>query len=136
MPERAWLRIRLVRGSNAGKCPVAVLRRIGSLIAVGVTLSLLLAGCPSPQELAGAGETGCHQEYAGVMGITLPETSRLSCAAINNLNSSMPAEPETYLERGDSPRLLWKCKFYGVEAPRVLFRCEHEKRHFSIVKKL
>lgn len=64
----------------------------------------------------------------------MPETSRLNCAAINRLTSSMPSEPETFLERGDSPRLLWKCRFYGAEAGRVLLRCEHDKRHFSIVK--
>jgi hypothetical protein len=64
----------------------------------------------------------------------VPETSRLSCAAINRLTSSMPSEPETFLERGDSPRLLWKCKFYGEEAHRVVLRCEYDERHFSIVK--
>lgn len=114
--------------------PPILTRRIVMLITVGAVLSVLLAGCPSPQKLAGVGQTGCRQKYAGVMSDTLPETSRLSCAAISNLNSSMPAEPETYLERGDSPRLLWKCKFYGAEAQRVLLRCEHDKRHFSIVK--
>lgn len=35
---------------------------------------------------------------------------------------------------GESPRLLWKCIYYGAEAKRVLLRCEHHKRHFSIVK--
>ena len=65
----------------------------------------------------------------------MPGTSRLSCAAINNLTADMPSEPETYLTTDDSPRrLLWKCNFYGAEARRVLLRCEHDRRHFSIVK--
>lgn len=64
----------------------------------------------------------------------MPETSRLSCTAIDHLSSSMPAEPEVFLTESDSPRLLWKCRFYGEEARRVLLRCEHEERHFSIVK--
>src|SRR3954464_14745704 len=108
-------------------------RRIGSLITVGVVLSVLLAGCPSPQSLAGGGSS-CRRPYAGGTGVDVPETSRLSCAAINDMTSSMPSKPETYLDRGDSPRLLWKCIFYGAEAQRVLLHCEHDKRHFSIVK--
>lgn len=56
----------------------------------------------------------------------------LSCAAIDKLIDTMPSEPETYLTGGDSSRLLWKCTFHGTEAQRVLFRCEHDKRHFSI----
>lgn len=65
----------------------------------------------------------------------MPETSRLSCAAIDKLTSSMPSEPETYLSTDDSPRrLLWKCRFFGAEAQQILLRCEHDKRHFSIVK--
>gem|GEM_PF-6732717 len=47
----------------------------------------------------------------------------------------MPSEPETYLAMADSSqRLIWKCDFYGAEAQRVLLRCEHDKRRFSIVK--
>jgi hypothetical protein len=65
----------------------------------------------------------------------MPETSRLSCATINNLTFDMPSKPETYLTTDDSPRhLLWKCNFYGAEAQRALLRCKHHKRHFSIVK--
>ncbi len=109
-------------------------RRTGSLIVAGVALGLLLAGCPSPQEIAGGG-SGCRRPYAGVNGVDVPETSRLSCAAINNQTSDMPSEPETYLSTDDSPRrLLWKCKFHGAEAQRILLRCEHNKRRFSIVK--
>jgi hypothetical protein len=116
---------------------------IGRMVGLGtvaVALGVLFAGCPSPQEVAGSqgeaagGRSGCRRPYAGGTGVDVPETSRLTCAAINRLTSSMPSEPETYLERGDSPRLLWKCTFYGAQARRVLLRCEHDKRHFSIVK--
>src|ERR1700750_1956094 len=109
--------------------------RIGSLVTVGVALSVLLAGCPDPRP-AGGLTAGCQRDYGGVPGVDRVETSRLSCDAIDRLTSSMPSEPETYLSRDDSPRgLLWKCKFYGTEARPVLLRCEHGKRHFSIVKR-
>jgi hypothetical protein len=107
---------------------------VGILIAAGVALGILLTGCTSPQELVGGG-SGCRQPYAGVTGVDRPETSGLSCSAIDSLISTMPSEPETYLTTGDSPpHLLWKCTFYGGEARRVLLRCEHDKRHFSIIK--
>jgi hypothetical protein len=109
-------------------------RRIIGLIVVGVASSLLLAGCPDPREVAGAGVTGCERQIDDVASKTRTETSKLNCAAINDLVSSIPGEPENYLIRGDSPRLLWKCQFFGTEAKRVLLRCEHGKRHFSIVK--
>lgn len=108
-------------------------RQIGSLIAVGVALSVLLAGCPDPRAAVGV-TSGCQREYGGVKGVDRPETSRLSCAAIDKLSDTMPGEPETFLTSGGSPRLLWKCKFYGTEAGRVLLQCEHHKRHFSLVK--
>lgn len=128
--DRKWRKMR--RGGCLG--------RIVGLITVGVPLCVLFAGCPSPQEVArseqdtAGGRAGCRRPYAGGTGVDVPETSGLNCAAINRLTSSMPSEPETYLERGDSPRLLWKCKFFGAEARWVLLRCEHDKRHFSIVK--
>lgn len=108
-------------------------RRVVSLITLGVALSVLLAGCPDPRMAAG-GASGCRREFDGVTGVDLPETSGLSCGAIDKLTDSMPSEPETFLTIGDSPRLLWKCRFYGTETQRVLFRCEHDKRHFSIVR--
>jgi hypothetical protein len=46
----------------------------------------------------------------------------------------MPSEPENYLIGSDSPGLYWKCRFYGTEQGSVLLRCEHGRRHFSIVK--
>jgi uncharacterized protein YceK len=105
-----------------------------SLILVVLVLSVLFGGCPTPESLAGGG-SGCRRPYAGLSAVDRPETSRLSCAAINNLTSGTPGEPESYLTTDDSPRhLLWKCKFYGAAAQRVLLRCAHHNRQFSIVK--
>jgi len=78
--------------------------------------------------------SGCQREISGASAVTRPETSRLSCAAINNLVSSIPSKPENYLIEGDSPHLNWKCRYYGTEQGTVLLRCEHDDRHFSIVK--
>ena len=109
-------------------------RRIISLMIVGVASSVLLAGCSDPNEVAGVGVTGCRREISGVTVVTRTGTSKLSCAAINNLVSSIPSEPENYLIRGDSPRLFWKCRFYGTDQGPVLLRCGTDNRHFSIVK--
>jgi hypothetical protein len=108
-------------------------RQILSVITVGAASTVLLIGCSDPRTLAG-GDTGCERQFSGVTGVTRTETSKLSCAAINNLTSSMPSEPQAYLIRNDSPRFFWKCRFYGTEKGSVLLRCEHDKRHFSIVK--
>jgi hypothetical protein len=115
--------------------PSRPFRRTVGLFISGLMLSLLLAGClVDPKAAVGVQTSGCQRVY-GVSAVDLPETSRLSCAAINNLTFDMPSEPETDLLSDDSPRrLLWKCKFYGSEARRVLLRCVHDKRHFSIVK--
>ena len=110
-------------------------KRIIGLIVVGVASSLLLVGCPDPREVAGVGVTGCERQIDDLASKTRTETSKLSCAAINDLVSAIPGEPENYLIRGDSPRLLWKCSYFGAEQGSVLLRCEHDKRHFSIVKK-
>jgi hypothetical protein len=96
---------------------------------------VLLAGCPAANEVAGVGVTGCERQIDDVASKTRTETSKLNCAAINDLVSSIPGEPENYLIRGDSPRLLWKCRYFGTEKGSVLLRCENDKRHFSIVKK-
>ena len=109
-------------------------RRIIGLVAVGAASSLLLAGCPDPNELAGVGVSGCEGHLGDVASKTRTETSKLNCAAINDLVSSIPGEPENYLIRGDSPRLLWKCSYFGTEKGSVLLRCENDKRHFSVVK--
>ena len=105
---------------------------IGSVVTVGIALSILLTGCPDPSTVVGVA-AGCRREYGGVTGIDRPETSGLSCAAIDELTSATPSEPEAFLSTSDSPRLLWKCRFDGWEARRVLLRCEHGKHHFSII---
>jgi hypothetical protein len=108
--------------------------RFVGLITVGLASSVLLAGCPDPREVAGVGFSGCQREIDGAAAVTRTETSKLNCAAINNLVSSIPSEPENYLIGSESPRLFWKCRYYGIEQGSVLLRCEYDKRHFSIVK--
>jgi hypothetical protein len=105
---------------------------IVSLIAVGLSSTLLLAGCADPATLAGGG-SGCQRQFTGVTGVVQPETSSLSCADINHLFSAIPSKPESFLIQGDSPRLFWKCTFYGVDGP-IILRCAYEKRRFSIVR--
>lgn len=109
-------------------------RRMVGLVAAGAASSILLIGCPDPREVAGVGLTGCKREIVGATGVTRPESSKLNCASINDLVSSIPSEPENYLIRSDSPRLFWKCRYYGTEQGSLLLRCEHGTRHFSIVK--
>jgi len=108
-------------------------RSIVCLIA-GVASCLLLAGCPDPGEVAGVEISGCEREISGTTAVTQTETSKLSCDAINDLVSSIPSQPEHFLIRSDSPRLFWKCKYFGTEEGSVILRCEHDTRHFSIVK--
>lgn len=107
--------------------------RIAGLIAVGMTLSVLVGACGGP--VISAGEvSGCRPEIRGVSGLIRPETSGLNCGAINRLTFGMPSEPQAYSILSDSPRLLWNCRFYGVEEQAVLLRCQHDKKQFSIVK--
>ena len=109
--------------------------RIAGLIIVVVASSAVSVGCSDPGEVAGVGVSGCQREISGATAVTRTETSKLSCAAINNLVSSIPSEPENYLIGTDStPRLYWKCRYYGTEQSSLLLRCDLAKRHFSIVK--
>ena len=107
--------------------------RIVNLIISGLALCVMFGACGRSSTVEG-NLSGCRQEIRGVMGVTVPETSKLSCAAINELISGLPSEPQGYSIMGDSPRLLWNCRFYGAEAQRVLLRCRHHKLRFSIVK--
>jgi hypothetical protein len=110
---------------------MAVSRTI-SLLAVGITLSLLSNACavaPVPV----VEPFGCHDKIRGVMAIIQAETSRLSCRTIKEFTADLPSEPEVYFIQGES-RLLWKCRFYGVDEQPVLVRCQHHKRHFTIVR--
>ena len=82
------------------------------------------------------GGSGCNIYIRGVLRRILPQTSDLSCKAIDDLIVGVPSEPGAYSILGGSPRLLWKCRLYGEqEAPRLILRCQHHKRHFSIVKR-
>lgn len=108
--------------------------RNGSLIIAGVALTLLLAGCADSREGAGVAFPGCRREISGSPAVTREETSKLSCAAINGLVSSIPSEPEKYLIGSASPRIYWKCQYFGTDQGSLLLRCEHGNRHFSIVK--
>lgn len=110
-------------------------RAIAGLIVLSVASSVLLAGCSDPREVAGVGVTGCQREISGATAVTRTETSKLSCAAINNLVSAIPSKPENYLIGTASPRLYWKCRYFGTEQGSILLRCEHDKRQFSIVRK-
>lgn len=109
-------------------------KRIISMIIVSIALCLFVGACADPRALVGK-SSGCQREIRGAVGVNRPETSKLNCGAINELTFDLPSEPEAYLVMGESPRLLWKCRFYGPDAEKVLLRCAHHARHFSIVKK-
>ena len=110
-----------------------ILRPIVKLITLGLLLSVLSVGCANPATLV-EGTSGCRQEVRGEAGVIRPETSRLSCAAINEMLFGIPSEPGPYSILGESPRLLWKCRLYPASAQRVLIDCQHHKRHFAVVR--
>ena len=118
-------------------------RQLIGLICVSVALGVASGACgggASVQAVSGPahaeGGSGCHKYIHGVLGRILPETSDLNCAAIDDLTFAVPSEPSVEYVQGESPRLLWKCRLYGEqEAPPLLLRCRHHKRHFSIVKR-
>lgn len=108
-------------------------RTIVKLITLALSLSVLSAGCADSATL-GEGTSGCRQEVRGEAGVIRPETSRLRCAAINEMLFGIPSEPQAYSILGESPRLLWKCRLYPASAQRVLLRCQHHQRHFTVVR--
>lgn len=127
--------VRRRRDAKLGRSvPLMRFRPIVNLITLGLSLSVLFGGCADPSALVEGGTSGCRQEVLGKAGVIRPETSRLSCTAINEMIDSFPSEPQAYLIQGESPPLLWKCRFYGTEQGSVFLRCENDKRHFSIVK--
>jgi len=77
---------------------------------------------------------GCRHIIRGVIGLTKPENSRLSCSDIHKLVFGLPSEPQAYVIIGEAPRLLWTCRYFGIGARRVLLRCQHHAWHFSVVK--
>jgi hypothetical protein len=113
-----------------------LVRRVVGLVGVCIASSVLLVGCPDPREVAGVGFSGCERVISGAPAVTRPETSKLDCAAINSLVSSIPSKPENYLMESDPAGFFWKCRYYGMDHGPALIRCEHDKRHFSIVKSL
>lgn len=101
---------------------------------LAIAMSVFLAGCPDPRETAGVGVSGCHHEIDGVAAVNRTETSKLDCAAINDMVSSIPSAPEKYLVRSGSSGPFWKCTYHGTDVVSLLLRCELGQRHFSIVK--
>jgi hypothetical protein len=108
-------------------------RPIVKLIMLGLWLSAFSVGCADPATLV-EDTSGCRQEVRGEAGVIRPETSRLSCAAIDEMLFGIPSEPQAYSILGESPRLLWKCRLYPASAQRVLLRCQHHKWHFTVVR--
>lgn len=102
------------------------------LLLCGVALSLGFAGCSDGTTSAGV-TTGCRGVFGTVDALNLPENSELSCGDINQLISSIPGRPEAYLTK-EPHGVLWKCRFYGLKARRVLLSCAHHSRHFSVLK--
>lgn len=115
-------------------CRLFKIRPIVGLITLGLSLSLLSGGCADPSALVGGDTSGCRQLVRGESGVIRPETSRLRCTAINVMINGIPGEPQTYLIKSESPRLLWKCRLYPASVQRVLLRCQYNKRHFTVVR--
>lgn len=109
------------------------IRRTASLIIVGVLLGVLLVACAELERPVGD-VPNCRREIRGVTGVIRPETSKLSCAVIDELTFGLPAEPQAYLIGGESPGMNWKCRYYSPAAKSVLLRCSYRQKHFSIVK--
>lgn len=107
-------------------------RKIGLLI-VGITLSMLSSAC-AEAPVPVVEPFGCRENIRGVNAVIKPETSGVHCTDIKNLIFGLPSEPQVYFIRGEKPHLRWKCRFYGTEQGSVLLRCEHNNRHFEIVK--
>lgn len=107
--------------------------RTASTIIAGLTLSVLCVACAGPERPSGD-VPKCQREIRGVTATIRPETSKLSCAEINELVFALPAEPQAYLLEGESPGMNWKCRFYSAEADAVLLRCSYHRKHFSYVK--
>ena len=104
-----------------------------AVVGACVFLSVVLMGCTNARP-AGEGNAGCQVIFGTVDAVNRPENSTLSCEAINELTSAIPSKPETYLSK-EPHGVLWKCRFYGLQAKRVLLRCAHHSRHFSVLKR-
>src|SRR4051794_24585312 len=94
-------------------------KKLVSVIVVSIAAGTLITACADPMTIAGGG-SGCRGEFRGVTGVNRPQTSDLSCADINQLTFGVPSEPQGYLITGDSPHLLWKCRYFGTGVPHIL----------------
>lgn len=100
---------------------------------VGLALCVFCGGCADPSTVAGDPSV-CRQDVLGAAGKIRPETSGLSCAAIDELTFGIPSEPQAYSIMGRSPQLLWNCRLYAAREHSVLLRCRHREKHFTFVK--
>lgn len=106
--------------------------RMASTIIASLTLGVFLAACFELERPRGD-VPNCQREIRGVTAAFQPETSKLSCAEIDELIFALPAEPQVFFISGESPGVRWKCRFYSPESHSVLLRCSYRQRHFSIV---
>lgn len=107
--------------------------RTASTIIAGLTLGLLCVACAGLERPAGD-VPECQREIRGVTATIRPETSKLSCAEIDELVFALPDEPQAYLIEGESPGMQWKCRLFSTEAKSVLLRCSYHRKHFSYIK--
>ena len=103
-----------------------------SMLVLGL-LTVGLTGCGGQSSASFDPLRGCAQVVRDVPARVLPETSGLSCAAINRMTQAVPAEPGSYVYEGLSGP-PWKCRLYPSSSPRVLLRCTHGSRQFSVVR--
>jgi hypothetical protein len=121
-----------------GNARLMLISRTVSLICMGLTLCVLSGACGDSSVQAedpsvhGEGFR-CHSYVRGSLRRILPETSDLSCSAINELTNGIPSEPQVYSILSGSPHLLWKCRLFGPNKRPLLLHCTHQKGHFSIV---
>lgn len=96
------------------------------------SLVVSLTACGGQSSASSGPHRGCVQE--GKPGWVLPETSGLTCSEINQMIQATPSEAGGFLLEGKAtPGVLWKCRQYGAGSPRLLLRCIHERRRFSVV---
>jgi hypothetical protein len=102
------------------------------LVCVLSTLAGLTA-CGDQSSASSEPFHGCAVVVRDVSARVLPETSRLSCAAIKKMTQAVPSEAGGYLLEGPSG-VLWKCRLYRPSSPKLLLRCTYGRRRFSMVR--
>ena len=108
------------------------IRRILIVSLVGIMFGMITNACAGPPDFRGE-LGGCEENIRGTVAVIRPETSSLRCTAIKQLIFGIPSEPQVYSIRGNSPRMSWKCRFYGVRDRVLILRCQHHERQFSVV---